>query len=240
MSLTRSPFDLHELENLSKTLIKYISLYSAKKESCLQKLGQEEKIMRTKINDFSASTDKPKRDFDQFISSNNRNQNYFPRLKHEPRLKSHFKEDEDQNFSKNLSIPEQPRSDRPIRPSRRKWNPSPQSQSDALDVGMEEEAGGEQEDKNLDLRALRSEETLEFCRKPKTPNGKFGNNRLDEIHESGRAVAEPKVHLLRWRVERTRRVAGAEHQNVRVEGLQGHVDRPGTNLFEQKRGATQL
>lgn len=50
------------------------------------------------------------------------------------------------------------------------WHRSPQSESDPNPALDEQE---DIEDKHLDFSALRSEETLEFRRKPKIPNGKL-------------------------------------------------------------------
>jgi hypothetical protein len=141
----------------------------------LQKLGQEEKILRTKINDFTASNENSaKRSFEQFGMTNIRNQNYFPKLKQEPRLKNFFKEDEILRLSKKkLLTEEEEKSENQNRPVEIDWNRSPQSGSDNMQDQNEREAQEEEEeDKNIDLSALRSEETLEFRRKPKLPNGK--------------------------------------------------------------------
>lgn len=171
---------MKELKNFSKTLIKYISLYSTKKESCLQKLGQEEKILRTKINDFTATnSDLKKRDYGGFrpgelksrlIQGGSRNQNYFPKLKQEPRLKNFFKEDEMIRIpQKKLLTEEEEKSVKQSREPEMDWNGSPQSESDPLPERDEQDPLGEG---HMDLSALRSEETLEFRRKPKSPNGR--------------------------------------------------------------------
>jgi len=167
----------------------------------LQKLGQEEKILRTKINDFGASNEiLRKRSFENFGLNNARNQNYFPKLKQEPRLKNFFKEDEIRRISqKKLLTEEEEKSENRIRPAEIEWNRSPQSGSDNLPEQNEREGEEEdEEDKNIDLSALRSEETLEFRRKPKTPNGK---SLIRSIKISQSRCQISKMYLLRRRVK---------------------------------------
>ena len=66
------PQDSTDLKSFSKTLIKYISLYCSKKESCLQKLEQEEKVLTQKIEKFTSPRRNVinKRNFEQFRPGN--------------------------------------------------------------------------------------------------------------------------------------------------------------------------
>lgn len=142
-------------------------LYSKKKESCLQNLKQEESVLLAKINEFTAEPREltNKREYNQFRPNKVRNQNYFPKLKNEPRLKNFFKEDEPIPFPQKKILTEEDKSVKADRPNEMNWNQSPQSESDMLPI-IED-----QEDKNIHLSALRSEETLEFKRNPKISNG---------------------------------------------------------------------
>jgi hypothetical protein len=142
-------------------------LYSKKKESCLQNLKQEENVLVAKIKNFTSTPMElvNKREYTQFRPNKQRNQNYFPKLKNEPRLKNFFKEDESIPFPQKKILSEEDKLVKAEQPEEIIWNQSPQSESDVLPER------DDQEDKNIDLSALRSEETLEFKRNPKISNG---------------------------------------------------------------------
>lgn len=90
-------------------------------------------------------------------------------------MKSFFKEDEDKRFATKKIRVENGAQVKALRPGR-EWNPVSRSLSEALLPPPPPQGGGrgaeDAEDKNLDVQALRSEETLELCRQPKLPIGR--------------------------------------------------------------------
>lgn len=150
--------------------MKYISLYGKKKESCLGKFKHEDDAIQDKINRYTFGPKRMtvKRDFAHFRPSPIRSQNYFPKLKQEPRLKNNFfKEDEIIQFPQKKLLTEEEKSENGGRPNPMDWDQSLQSESGG-NAAEDQEA-----DKHINLSALRSEETLEFKRNPKLRNGEF-------------------------------------------------------------------